>query len=603
MTYDDMNKFFLNYIDHDITGRAIMLTGGWGSGKSHYVKNALKPFIENKENGKYKCIIVSLYGLSDISEISKSIYIELRTINKSPESETVKTAKVVGRIVGKTILNGLASKIGFNIGSIDGNALQEVYESVDLTNTLVVLEDFERTQINITELLGYINNLCENDGVKVLIVTNESELMQYRIEQEKITEYGTEKTVSKKVYSEKAQKYIRAKEKSISDTLVFCADFQKTTDSIIDEFNNEDLSCFKGCLKAPTYSIMSTDITNYREFKVACQKTCDLFVYMQKHSISSDIEFKKCIFIGLVYYLQKRLQDNELNFKANTIFDSDLSGSEIYPLMRFCYDYYNYQTIEQDDIIHSIAEYKDYVIFLDTRGYQDKDLKVLYSYYISSEKDINLAIENIYSRLDDINDISIGHYGQIINHLLVLKHDVHLNNTKIDDIINKIINNLKGKGEKFKKKHYLFSYNVIIEDVEGKKEYEELKKRAFDSLEYVPEDTSISDPLKYAKNLTEISNSDVKQYNPNKLIEKMQLDKAIIFITKLTPKTIDDLRYIFMYLNYLGLSNENLTLIRDFKDTIETLLLQNDADLDCIQKMQLKWTCNLIRERITNQNN
>ena len=118
MTYDDMNKFFLNYIDHDITGRAIMLTGGWGSGKSHYVKNALKPFIENKENGKYKCIIVSLYGLSDISEISKSIYIELRTINKSPESETVKTAKVVGRIVSDLhifpfayIDNGTAKKI------------------------------------------------------------------------------------------------------------------------------------------------------------------------------------------------------------------------------------------------------------------------------------------------------------------------------------------------------------------------------------------------------------------------------------------------------------------------------------------------------------
>ena len=38
MTYDDMNSFILNYLKNDITGRAIMLSGEWGSGKSYYVK-------------------------------------------------------------------------------------------------------------------------------------------------------------------------------------------------------------------------------------------------------------------------------------------------------------------------------------------------------------------------------------------------------------------------------------------------------------------------------------------------------------------------------------------------------------------------------------
>ena len=87
MTYDEMNSFILNYISNDITGRAIMLTGEWGSGKSYYVKNTLKPFLEDNDNGKHKCVIVSLYGLSDTSEISKAIYMELRTIKKSFSSE------------------------------------------------------------------------------------------------------------------------------------------------------------------------------------------------------------------------------------------------------------------------------------------------------------------------------------------------------------------------------------------------------------------------------------------------------------------------------------------------------------------------------------
>lgn len=34
MTYDDMNSFILNYLKNDITGRAIMLTGEWGSGRA-----------------------------------------------------------------------------------------------------------------------------------------------------------------------------------------------------------------------------------------------------------------------------------------------------------------------------------------------------------------------------------------------------------------------------------------------------------------------------------------------------------------------------------------------------------------------------------------
>ena len=67
MTYDDMNSFILNYLKNDITGRAIMLSGEWGSGKSYYVKTKLKSFLENKDNDRHKCVIVSLYELSDTS--------------------------------------------------------------------------------------------------------------------------------------------------------------------------------------------------------------------------------------------------------------------------------------------------------------------------------------------------------------------------------------------------------------------------------------------------------------------------------------------------------------------------------------------------------
>lgn len=603
MTYDEMNSFVLNYISNDITGRAIMLTGEWGSGKSYYVKNTLKPFLENKDNGKHKCVIVSLYGLSDTSEISKAIYMELRTINKSSSSEAVSTTKTVGKIIGKTVFNGLVSKIGFDIGGISDDDLKEVYESVDLTDKLIVLEDIERTQIDIIELLGYINNMCENDGVKVLLVTNESELLHFHMKEIKKQEYGGEKTEYIKVYSEDAQKYLKAKEKSISDTLQFHADFQETIGSIIDKFENDDLSSFKGVLTAPRRSIMRNDITNYREVIVACQKACDIYNYMKTHSINVDSDFKKCILIGLVNYLQKRLDDPDLKFKANALLDSDLSGDSIYPLMRFCYDYYHSQIISQEAIIKTIAEYSDYLIYVDKTGYDDKDLKVLYTLYINTEEALNIAIQNIYSRLDDVSDISLKHYDRIINCLLILKYDALLNNDKIDEIIEKIINNLKGRGAKFNKTHHLFSSTITIQDQDGANEFVNIQNKVFESLNYIPDFIATTDSMNYAEIIAKISNDNIRQYNPNRIMERIPLDKIIEHIPDFTAETLDDLRHILLAIDYNELSEDTLSSIKQFRNDVSLLLSKEEIVLDCIKKLQIRWICNAIERNIDNSSN
>ncbi len=44
-----------------------------------------------------------------------------------------------------------------------------MYSSVDLSKNCLFFEDVERSNIEITKLLGYVNNLVERDGVKVLL--------------------------------------------------------------------------------------------------------------------------------------------------------------------------------------------------------------------------------------------------------------------------------------------------------------------------------------------------------------------------------------------------------------------------------------------------
>ena len=594
MTYDEMNSFILNYLKNDITGRAVMLSGEWGSGKSYYVKTKLKSFLEDKDNGKYKCVIVSLYGLSDTSEISKAIYTELRSFKFKKKNEVLTTAGVAASVVPKTVFNAMTSRVGYDIGQVSDKQMQKVYDSINLNKKLLVLEDIERTQIDIIELLGYINNMCENDGVKVLLVTNENVLLQYHIEKDNKKELHKETTEYKKIYSEKALKYLKAKEKSVADTLQFHADFQETIDSIIDKFKNDDLSSFKGVLTTPRRSLFRTDITNYREVIVACQKACDIYNFMKKYNIAADSEFKKCVLIGLVNYLQKRLDDPDLKFKANALLDPDLSGDSVYPLMRFCYDYYHSQVITQEAIMKTIAQYSDYIIYVDKTGYDDKDLKVLYSLYISTEEALNTAIQNIYNRLDDISDISLKHYDRIINCLLIVKYDALLNNDKIDEIIEKIISNLKGRGTKYNKAHHLFSSTLAIQDAEGTRKFKEIQDKVFESLNYVPDSIATTDSMNYAEIIVKLSNNNLRQYNPNRIMEKIPLDKIIEHIPDFTSETLDDLRHILLAIDYNELSEETLTSIKQFKDDISSLLTKEDIDLDCIKKLQIRWICDAI---------
>lgn len=76
MTNEQICEYVKHYIEKDKTKSAIMLTAPWGKGKSYFIQNELMPYIEN--NGGYQTIYVSLYGISTLAEISKSIYFEVK---------------------------------------------------------------------------------------------------------------------------------------------------------------------------------------------------------------------------------------------------------------------------------------------------------------------------------------------------------------------------------------------------------------------------------------------------------------------------------------------------------------------------------------------
>ena len=76
MTDLEYNVYIQSYLDNDKTKSAIMLIAPWGMGKSHYIQNSLIPHLE--KDGAKRCVVVSLYGINDVKEISKAIYLEVR---------------------------------------------------------------------------------------------------------------------------------------------------------------------------------------------------------------------------------------------------------------------------------------------------------------------------------------------------------------------------------------------------------------------------------------------------------------------------------------------------------------------------------------------
>lgn len=589
MTYDEMNSFILNYLKNDITGRAIMLTGEWGSGKSYYVKNTLKPFLEDKDNDKHKCVIVSLYGLSDTSEISKAIYMELRTIKKSPSTETGSTAKVVGKIVSKTVFNGLVSKIGFDIGNINDDDLQKVYESVDLEGKLIVFEDIERTQIDIIELLGYINNMCENDGVKVLLVTNESELLTTYEKNE-----GEGKTT--RYYTDDALAYKRAKEKTIGDTIHFQCDLTSAIKEIIHRFKNESLSIFENdeCVEDIIEIMALNKCYNLRSFLIACQKTSDILSKISK----DEMDFNKTIFYSIISFSLMMKNGSFPEWNGTDLVSPDLGISK-YPLYRFCYNYIRWQELNIDDIDDTLKAHKRMLLYDKHGSKNDTDLNTIYSYLEHEENDVIDALTRIEKRLDDPEEIPFYDYRKLAYFLIecnvVLGFDYSSCKTKM-------IKNITGKNSEIDEELLFLPISDFIDEHEKKMYHafiDELKtalnKKTKNGCSYNPNKIS-----GFHNQLIQNKGSIVKNH---KFLSEFDIDKIAEMIFRCSPAQLQEFRSIMFSVyrnaNSYDFIEEDIIAMKSLKDKVKERIDEYGSRIDKIVLKQYHLIIENIDEFIT----
>lgn len=593
----ELNNYIKHYLEEDKTHTAIMLTGEWGSGKTYYVENVLAPFLKN-DNDKNRCIIISLYGLENISDISKSIYMELRMKALEKNSEL----KAAGKLIAKTIVKGAAGVFGIDINMSEDD-LQNLYSSVDLSEKLLVFEDVERSNIELVKLLGYINNLVERDGVKILLVANENEILNKTTETFNFdfatllttSSKNNDKEDNPKSVPENIQKYLRIKEKTISDTICFESNYYETVKNIVGTFGNKKINEIINedveVIEELASMVRGVCHKNLRTFIFATQKAVDIFNKIEENC---DNEFLKCIYFGIISFSAK-IKEGEFPAWQGTEYISTLLGTNWNPLFKFCYDYIRWQKIEVDKISKTRDAYEEMKLYDKKADRSDKDLQKLYSYYERTENEVREALKNIENRLSDSKDIGFYNYGKLAAYLIRVNHAIEFDYTKCKE---RMIQNIRGKGESISS-DLLFLPMYDFEE-EEKKELEIFFRQMSESMNTRNSRNDFSyNPDELGNLYNRVIKEEQKLRRNHEFLSVYNVKLIVEMLFHASAKQIGDFRGIlFAVYRYAGKADfveADVNAMKEILELVQEKIDSHDYEIDKIQIQQLNWLCSNLK--------
>ncbi len=272
---EDLVESILDYIRSDYTDYAIMINGEWGSGKTYFWNHKIKPKIESMQlNGKrYTAIYMSLYGISNLEEISKKIFIETtqlmdKNLKKFMDASGVSTIPEYAK-------TGLDMANFFGVTQ-NGDRI-DYGEFFSTDDKVLCFDDLERANVDVIDILGYINNFVEHDHIKTIIICNEKELSTklknsnlemktfiatYLLDKQNQLNEKTDKPMVERIRDtieyvfDKANDYERIKEKLIGETFEYAPEFNYIINGLLMRYEKyPDLIRF---LRENTNLIIST---------------------------------------------------------------------------------------------------------------------------------------------------------------------------------------------------------------------------------------------------------------------------------------------------------------------------------------------------------
>ena len=323
-------------------------------GKTHFWNNKIRKKIESMQlNGKrYTTIYMSLYGISNLEEISKKIFIETTQLMD-------KNLRKFMDANGQTTIPEYA-KTGIDMANFFG--VTENGDKVDYgeffstDDKVLCFDDLERANVDVIDILGYINNFVEHDHIKTIIICNEKELstklkssnlemktfiatylLDKQDELNNIDKPLVEKIQEKIEHVfDKANDYERIKEKLIGETFEYAPKFDYIINGILMRYeSNPDLIRF---LRENTGLIISTfnksGTRNLRILKHALNDFSKIYEMVNKSYPNTNHRVMQTMLIftiAISFEIKagKVTKDKFVNIKDNEEYKSILVSSRI----------------------------------------------------------------------------------------------------------------------------------------------------------------------------------------------------------------------------------------------------------------------------------
>ena len=572
---------------------ALMLNGKWGSGKSYYINHSLCPFLA--EN-KVKCVVVSLFGIESISELSRQIYMRLRL----PTFAKKKEAAQYAAIVGHSIMFNALSYIGLS-ANIKDRQLQELYRSVNLKKVLLIFEDVERSSIEIIKLLGFVNGLVEYDGAKVLLVGNEDEMLKEVENDDKEANDSESLNVDKHSLMKEKDiiEYRKIKEKTIGDTIVFNPDFNETISNILKEYSGVWIDALSSEEEISSIRDIVDDScnNNLRIFIYAIQKYNDIFSEACITTKYNDL-FLRVSFEGILLTARKFLTLDVPAWNGDRHLSSSL-GTPDSPVFRFIYDYLKTGIISKEEITVAYREYERYLRFEENSSrVNNYDLYVINNFNTKKETEVRAALMNIERALKDDTLANVYTYTKLAYAVIMAGVVVNYDTSEICSII---LKNTEHISKMFPSETVIFDEdfgNNIADDIVRKK-YMEFFKRFRRILShhsgyyfsYNPGDINVflKDSMRNKRN-----------YIINKrFISMLDANRLVSMLENCTAEQIHDFRsYLFVFYRNVSRGDYSFADVRFMIDLIDKLnmKLNNCKRWDSIQRLQIGYLISNLDE-------
>ena len=411
---EELIECICDYVKKPYTDYAVMINGEWGSGKTYFWNNKLRSRLESlKVNGKnYKTIYMSLYGINSLEEISKKIFIETNPMINKTLKKFVDTRE--GNVIPEYVKTGLdmANLFGTTTFSSDKVDFSKMF-SID--DKILCFDDLERANVDVIDILGYINNFVEHDGIKTILICNEKELatkfknnnVEFKtmiaayildkegllVQKDKNKFFGTDQTqkIEKPLANlledkisdifDKANAYERIKEKLIGETFEYVPEYAYILSGMIMKYSyNEELSDF---FKRNTSLIISafkkSDTRNLRILKHSLNDFEKIYNEVKRVYPDINLEILKTMLTFTIAVSFEIKAGNVSKEKLKSINDNDEYNSVIFT-SKILNDNNQFYLREFDNryFLNSLSKYKFFKfieVYIRTRYFDEKLFK------------------------------------------------------------------------------------------------------------------------------------------------------------------------------------------------------------------------------------